>query len=267
MRPECQSCPVRRKGLCASISDEQLSELGTIKRPLRHFPAGAYVFMEHDDNNLVFLVRRGWAAVSSICENGRRQVLRFIMPGNFVGFEAAPDGSMPCTVEALTDLVMCPVPRQQLVRFCQHAPNVALRIASLLASETISDWHLLGGLGSCTAMERVARLLLSLGSRQHADAPVNTLDIALPVSQMLIADATGLTSVHVCRTLKDMRTAGLLVFTKGRLRVLDWDRLIEIAGMNDAGRPQPMSASRTGEPQRPLPDFGKSTAPDAFIQA
>ena len=41
------------------------------------------------------------------------------------------------------------------------------------------------------------------------------------------------TGIHVCRTLKDMRTAGLLVFTKGRLRVLDWDRLIEIAGMTN----------------------------------
>ena len=259
MRPECQSCPVRRKGLCASISDEQLSELGTIKRPLRHFPAGAYVFMEHDDNNLVFLVRRGWAAVSTMCENGRRQVLRFVMPGNFVGFEAAPDGSMPCTVEALTDLVMCPVPRQQagpVLSACAgcrtaHGFSACQRDHIGLASPRWT-WILHRyGAG--------ARLLLSLGSRQHADAPVNTLDVALPVSQMLIADATGLTSVHVCRTLKDMRTAGLLVFTKGRLRVLDWDRLIDIAGMNDAGTPQPISASRTGEPQRPLPDFGQPT--------
>jgi CRP-like cAMP-binding protein len=265
MRPECQSCPVRRKGLCASISDEQLSELGTIKRPLRHYPAGACVFMEHDENNLVFLVRRGWAAVSTMCENGRRQVLRFVMPGNFVGFESAPDGSMPCTVEALTDLVMCPVPRQQLVRFCQHAPDVALRMASLLASETISDWHLLGGLGTCTATERIARLLLALGSRQRQNDAVNALDIALPVSQTLIADATGLTPVHVCRTLRGMRTDGLLVFTKGHLRVMDWGRLIEIAGMSGAGTPQPLSASRTGAPQRPLPHLGKPAALDAFV--
>ena len=104
---------------------------------------------------------------------------------------------------------------------------------------TVRDWHLLGGLGTCTATERVARLLL--------------------------ADATGLTPVHVCRTLRGMRTDGLLVFTKGHLRVMDWGRLIEIAGMSGAGTPQPLSASRTGTPQRPLPHLGKPTAQDAFV--
>lgn len=245
MRPECQSCPVRRDGLCASASDAQLQALGAIKHPLWHVPAGGCVFAEGDGSEMVFIIRRGWAAVSVFHENGRRQVLRFAMPGSMVGFETTADGCMPCTVEALTDLTACPIPRQSLMRFCQTAPELTLRMWSLLAAETISDWRLLGGLGTCTATERIARLLVALCQRQNRetgacvdDARVD--EFALPISQTVIADATGLTSVHVCRTLKEMRAAGLLSFTKGRLRVMDWPRLAGLAEMSET--PAPSSA-------------------------
>ncbi|CAO3425332.1 Crp/Fnr family transcriptional regulator [Azospirillum endophyticum] len=237
MRPECQSCPVRRDGLCASASDKQLIALGTIKHPLWHVQAGVCLLAEGDATETVFIIRRGWAVASVFHENGRRQVLRFAMPGGMVGFERIADGCMPCTVEALTDLTVCPIPRQSLMRLCQSAPELALRLASLLAAETISDWRLLGGLGTCNAAERIARLLLLLCQRQSRASGVCEDEFALPISQTLIADATGLTSVHVCRTLKELRTAGLLTFTKGRLRVMDWPRLADLAEMSETPEP------------------------------
>lgn len=250
MRPECQSCPVRRDGLCASASDAQLQALGAIKHPLWHVPAGGCVFAEGDSSDMVFIIRRGWAAASVFHENGRRQVLRFAMPGSMVGFETTADGCMPCTVEALTDLTACPIPRQSLMRLCQTTPELMLRIWSLLAAETISDWRLLGGLGTCTATERIARLLVALCQRQIRETGAGVEEFALPISQTVIADATGLTSVHVCRTLKEMRAAGLLSFAKGRLRVMNWPRLADLAEMTAAPVPCPsfLPPSPTLEP-------------------
>lgn len=247
MRTECQTCPVRREGLCASMSDEQLSEFGALKRPVRRHPSGSCICTEHERNDAVYIVRAGWAVTSTVRESGRRQILRFVLPGGLIGFETAPDGTMPCTVEALTDLTVCSLPRRQLLGFCERAPAVALRMASLLAGETISDWRLLGGLGCCTAAERIARLLLELGDRQHrAEArqalPPDT-DAVLPISQIQIADATGLTPVHVCRTLKEMREAGLLTFARQHLHVLDRSRLIALAGIEDEA-PPPRRAGR-----------------------
>lgn len=239
MRPECQSCPVRRDGLCASASDAQLIALGNIKHPLWHVQAGGCVFAEGDASDMVFIIRRGWAVASAFHENGRRQVLRFAMPGSMVGFETTADGCMPCTMEAVTDLTVCPIPRPSLMRFCQSAPELALRMASLLAAETIADWRLLGGLGTCNATERIARLLLALCQRQSHAFDTCEEEFALPITQTLIADATGLTPVHVCRTLKEMRAAGLLSFLKGRLRVMDWSRLAKLAELTETWAPDP----------------------------
>ncbi|MFC5357888.1 Crp/Fnr family transcriptional regulator [Azospirillum himalayense] len=257
MQSDCQACPLRRDGLCASVADEQLPSWAAIKRPVRTIRAGGSLFVEGDENEMVYIVRRGWALASMMHENGRRQVLRFVMPGYLIGFERSPDGDMPCTVEALTDLIVCPMPRPSLMRFCQQVPNVALRMASLLAAETISDWQLLGGLGTRTAAERIARLLLALYNRQRERTAPDISDVTLPISQVLIADATGLTPVHVCRTLKEMRTAGLLSFAKGHLRVLDRMRLTELAEMNDATAPQPLAKQDVSLPLANPRDRGR----------
>lgn len=233
MRPECETCPSRVKGLCADLSDQKLAELGELKQPLRQVRPGTPLFEEGGDNGAVFVVRHGWAVASTMHENGRRQILRFIMPGGIAGFETTADGCMPCTVEALTDLTVCPISRHRLTGFCRTSPGTALRLASLLACETIGDWLLLGSLGTCAAAERIARLLLVLYDRVHAAPPGDGAEVALPINQTLIADATGLTSVHVCRTLKEMRTAGLLTFEKGHLHVLDWARFVELAALAD----------------------------------
>lgn len=233
MPTNCQSCPVRRDGLCASIADEQLSMMVGLKRPPRTIHAGANVFLEGEQNDLVYIIRRGWAVASTLHENGRRQVLRFAMPSNLVGFATRSDGSMPCTVEAVTELIVCPIPRRKLLQLCQEVPTLALCIASQFATETITDWQLLGALGTCNAAERIARLFLTLCNLQRREDASNTPDLVLPISQTIIADATGLTAVHVCRTLKEMRLAGLLTFAKGRLRVLDWARLARLAEMKD----------------------------------
>lgn len=252
MPPDCQSCPVRRDGLCASVADEQLSVLVDLKRPLRTVHAGAHVFFEGDENDLVYIIRRGWAVVSTLHENGRRQVLRFAMPGNLVGFAMRPDGGMPCTVEALTELTVCPMPRRTLMQLCQEMPRLALHMASQFAAETITDWQLLGGLGTCSAVERIARLFLTLCNLQRRGAAADTQDMVLPISQTLIADATGLTPVHVCRTLKEMRLDGLLTFAKGHLRVMDWARLSRLAEMDAVAAPPPAPAmGPRGCPARP----------------
>lgn len=258
MEMECRRCPVRQEGLCRSASDEQLPELNAIKLPSRHVPAGAAVFLEGDACDRVYIVRHGWAVASTLHENGRRQVLRFALAGSLLGFEKGQDGTMPCTVEAVTDLVLCPLPWQRLLKLCEAAPNLALRVVALLAEETVSDWRLLGGLGTCRAPERIARLLLALHDRYRKDTAPGAApktDAELPISQTLIADATGLTAVHVCRTLKEMRVDGLLALARGRLRIMDRDRLRDLAGMTDAERFPP-----AGKPWVSRPDPCASAA-------
>lgn len=111
------------------------------------------------------------------------------------------------------------------------------------------------------ATERIARLLLALYNRQRRETAPDISDVTLPISQVLIADAMRLTPVHVCRTLKEMRMAGLLSFAKGHLRVLNWTRLTELAEMGDAMAPQPLPM------QSPSPSFHSAGERTRSLQA
>jgi CRP-like cAMP-binding protein len=86
-------------------------------------------------------------------------------------------------------------------------------------------------------MGRVANLLLDLHRRVVAQCGANGPTLHLPINQIHIADATGLTSVHVCRTLKQLRLERLLEFNKGQLVLLDPERLAEIAQLDPEVRP------------------------------
>ena len=103
--------------------------------------------------------------------------------------------------------------------------------------EALEAWNHVGALGQQTAKERIASLLLELHRRVTADQPPDGTAVHLPLNQVHIADATGLTSVHVCRTLKRMRAAGILTYAKGTLRIEDGERLRAIAQLDpDIGR-------------------------------
>lgn len=231
MMSESRARSHRGQDPCASLSATELEELAGAKWPTRTLGTREPLFLEGDEGEGVFIIRRGWAVTYVMLDDGRRQILRFALPGTLLGFQSAPDGTMPCTAEALTDLSVCTIPRRKLLTLCQRIPQLAIRLATILAAETTADWQRLGGLGRCNATERIARLLLELYQRLRSG--LGDGDVELPLNQTLIADATGLTPVHVCRTLKEMRADGLLAFDRGRLHLGDPAKLAAIAQLGD----------------------------------
>jgi CRP-like cAMP-binding protein len=117
---------------------------------------------------------------------------------------------------------------------CSRSPEFGLGLARAMAGEAAAAWEQMGMLGQQSARERIAHLLLELHGLVRARGGAGDEGTYLPLSQILIADATGLTPVHVCRTLKQMRLDGLLEFQKGHLRLLDPERLARIAELEDA---------------------------------
>ncbi|MGQ9369024.1 Crp/Fnr family transcriptional regulator [Azospirillum sp. ST 5-10] len=228
----CGPCPVRAQGVCQGVPDHELDRLFGPARRILVRPAGATLFEQGGPFAHVLIVQSGWAVVYKLFEDGRRQVIRFAMPGDLLGFEGDERVGMLYTAEALTEVTLCTVRRGAFSRACREAPLLALNVARALAHEALAAWNHLGALGQQTAQERIANLLLDLHRRVSVQQGHREAAVHVPLNQVLIADATGLTSVHVCRTLKRMRAAGLLDFAKGSLHVLDGRRLEAIAQLD-----------------------------------
>lgn len=198
----------------------------------RPVEAGAQLFRPGEPCHEVFELTEGWAFLYTLFPDGRRQILNFVLPGAILGFHPAQNEITTYGVEALTNIVAAPYCISASKLFERH-PEIGMRLAWLLSRDLRLAFDHLASMGCLSAQERVAHLLLELFVRYRMRWPGHQIeDLHLPLTQEHIGDATGLTSVHVNRMLRDLSKKGILEFQYRRLRILDPDRLLELAAVD-----------------------------------
>lgn len=185
------------------------------------FPAGARIMTEGDTDPPLYTVTSGWAMRFKALQDGRRQILYFILPGDVIGFQAQFFDSAVTSVEAVTDVSLCVVPYQDVAGLSEDRPEIAFRFAALTADLKRTMEEQLLSLGQRTALERVAALILDLYGRAEARDMVRGDGMPFPLTQQHIADALGISLVHANRTLKRLQRDGLFRIKGRRLQVLD----------------------------------------------
>lgn len=188
----------------------------------RSFAAGTELFAQDEPNDDVFTVIDGWVSLSHILEDGRRQILDFLLPDDICGFTPLAGGQAPHTAEALTDVTAATVPREQFESRLAVDAGYAREIVGRLSESVSSSHDSLVDIGRRTAMEAVANLLFRLDRRirrTSGAAPGTTVDF--PLTQEQLGDALGLSAPHVCRTLRVLRERGILSLRRHTLRIHD----------------------------------------------
>ena len=217
----------------AAISTEQHRLIARYHSGDREIEAGRDLFSIGWAGKSIFNLLHGWVAVYTLLEDGRRQIVQFALPGAILGVLPSRRGSSTVGAQALTDVTVSVIPASVLATHARTEPEICLRLVRSLARDCNLAFDHLTSIGRRSARERVAHLLLELFTRYRAQWPGNRIEeMTLPLTQEQIGDATGLTFVHVNRVLSAMRKEGIVQFHYRRLRILDPDRLIEVAGVD-----------------------------------
>lgn len=199
----------------------------------RKIEAGRDLFSIGSSGGAIFNLLDGWVALYTLLEDGRRQIVQFALPGAVLGILPSKRAQATFGAQALTDVVVSVIPAAVLASFSRDEPEITMRLARSLARDCCMAYDRMTSIGRRSARERVAHLLLELFTRCRAQWPGTRIEeMALPLTQEQIGDATGLTFVHVNRVLSAMRKQGVVEFHYRRLRILDPDRLIEVAGVD-----------------------------------
>ncbi len=175
------------------------------------------------------LIVAGWACRYRLNAGKRRQILGFLLPGDFVGRVLLPDLPLPYAVVALTGLKT--VSAQPLVEAAANPDRTALARAVRLTAH-LDDLLLLNQLmrlGQQTARERVVHLILELHERLGWVGLTWDDHFAMPLALDVLADALGLSIVHMNRTLQQLRADGLLDVEGGTVALLKPEQLQDIA--------------------------------------
>ncbi|MBI1220744.1 MAG: helix-turn-helix domain-containing protein [Rhodobacteraceae bacterium] len=230
---DCWGCQARRNGLCEGATPDELRAIEGCKWGDREIGAGGDLFGIGESCDSVYNLVEGWMFLYNILEDGRRQILHFALPGAVLGFHPGWGAMTTYGVQALTDSVVCVIPRKALEPLSKRYPGIGMRLAWLISRDNSLAFDHLTSIGRRSARERVAHLLLELYVRYYAQWPGGRIDeMQIPVTQEHIGDAIGLTLVHVNRVLRDLRQEGIVEFHYRRLRILDPDGLIDVAGLD-----------------------------------
>lgn len=223
---QCSDCSIRRLALFKGVAEEDLNWTQKYRSNQFKIKAKKNLYKETEYTDYMFTLYHGWVLQYITLSNGKRQVIRISLPGDFLGFQADFEGVMCHSAVALTDSVLCGFPHKDIKTMFRDNTGLAMRMADMHAIErTLTQNHLVG-IGQKTAEERIVYLCVELYYRMkmiYGDNIQN--EIEFPLTQEDIGDALGLTQIHVNRTLKGLREKGLMEIKNKRLTLHDIDAL------------------------------------------
>ena len=196
-------------------------------------PARRIIWRGPEMHDVVPVICSGWAAAIVMLSDGSRQIVSFLLPGDITSTTMLFDAKPYCQVEAITEVRYRAFNRSELKSMLFKQPALLERFSGAWVDEKTRADQLIVDLGRRTADERIARLILNLLDR------LSKLDLVrgepaefdFPLRQHHIADATGLTPVHVSKVLSEFRRNGLINISERSLTILDGPGLRRVAQM------------------------------------
>jgi len=215
------------------LDEEDIAGLRALTMRPRDIKSRHDLIREGDRPGPVFVMMEGWACRYKVLPSGTRQVLAFLMPGDACDLHVGLLAEMDHSIQTITPARVVTIDRIDMDQLMMRRPAVAraMYIAQLVDEGTMRAW--ITSMGRRTSIERVAHLICELYLRSRDTSIAGGTSLSLPLSQVLLADALGMTSVHINRVLKELRVAGAMTLHRGSLEVSDAAKLVRIAGFDD----------------------------------
>jgi CRP-like cAMP-binding protein len=217
----------------AKLSQEDRASIARLsQRNVREIAPRRDVLREGDSPRSLLVLLEGWACRYKTLPDGRRQIVDFFVPGDVGDLNGHVAREMDHNIGAITPLRVAEIAREDIERLMAERPRVteALVWNELVTVSVQREWTL--NVGQRTAYERIAHLLCEMFFRLRLVGLTDGNSCDFPPTQNDLADATGLTAVHVNRTLQELRRDGLIELQGRRLTILDVDALMRAGTFN-----------------------------------
>lgn len=261
----CSACAVRALGICKSMNTQaELRDLGAARSAFRTISSGEEIYAQGELVDDFFVVLSGWLFLYQVLEDGRRQILRVLMPGDSFGSISSSMREADHSAQALVSTTVCILRKSRIAELRQRFPRYEDEIVEAIERNAHDGMDMVTNLGRCSGSERVVRFLTDCLQRMHRNdlAAADTLEADLPISQIVIGDALGLTPIHVNRILRSLREMHVLSFARGHLKILDVEKLNRLLHGQDTPAPdggwKAVRPAATGFTRREKPDASQA---------
>ena len=216
------------------LSDEERDVLRNVSGTIKTVGPRQDLVREGDRPHECCLILEGFAYRYKLTETGKRQIFSFHIPGDIPDLQSLHIDVMDHSLAALTATKAMFIPHETVCDLMRRCPRIgdAFWRDTLIDAAVFREWIM--NLGRREAYGRMAHLLCEFYVRLRAVGLTNGPAYEFPLTQAELADATGLSAVHVNRTLQELRGEGLITLRNGSLAVLDWERLQEAGEFDPA---------------------------------
>lgn len=227
----CATCPVGPFSIYGPTLLKEPQAITSCRVAIIKVAAQRTIMRENKVPDHGYTIFCGWAHCFLELSGGRRQILSFLIPGDFIPLESLcfPGAPLPYAVKALTAVSLCKFPLSDMLRLLDRTDEQRSEFRAALQTHCAAMSRKLADMGRRSAAGRLASLILETEMRLKKRKLVRNGEFDFPPRQEDIADALGLTPVHVNRTLMDLRRRGLIDFGREKIRILDLDALRQIA--------------------------------------
>lgn len=223
--PHAMAMLVRKLESIADLSAEEREAILGLPLRTQALQAKQDIVRDGDRPSQCCLILNGWACRYKLLGEGRRQILSLHIPGDVPDLQSLHLHTMDHSLGTLTKATLAFIPHDALRALTVRFPNVAAVLwrDTLIDAATFREW--MTGMGRRDAYERIAHLFCELYLKQEAVGLATEHRCQIPLTQIELSDALGLTPVHFNRVLKEMREKRVVTMKGGTLVIEAWDEL------------------------------------------
>lgn len=214
------------------LTFEERGILASAASQVKVVHAGEDIVRESDRPTSSVLLARGFSGRHKVMQDGSRQITAFHIDGDFVDLHGFLLKTMDHGVRALSDCVLVTFPHQELRKITEEQPHLTriLWLSTLLDSAIVREWVIVRG--RLLAISQMAHLFCELLERWRVVGDPDARSFSFPITQADLGDALGMSSVHVNRTIQEIRARGLAEWRDGIVEVFEEQRLRALGVFN-----------------------------------
>jgi CRP-like cAMP-binding protein len=220
----------KKLGCFMQLSEPELGFLSQLQTDTIVVPRGKELLHEGQAGHAAYIIQDGWACSFKLLQDGGRQVITFPLPGDCVGLRSMLLRTSDHSFSTLTDAVVTRVEEQRFKQLFEDFPHLGAAILWATSRDEAMIVEHLVSIGRRSAIERMAHFFLELYDRLRLVGLSSKYEFTCPLNQYVLADALGLSAIHVSRTLRELREKELMTFKDHLITLHDIEGLKRLAG-------------------------------------
>jgi len=238
--PHSENALVRKLSNFVRLSPDELDCLMELQSNRQNIARSTDVVHEGQTGHDAYILQQGWAYSYKLLPDGGRQVINFSVPGDFMGLRSVLLRTSDHSFASIDDAVVSRFSVKRMISVFSQFPRVGAGVLWAVSRDEAMLVEHLVGVGRRSAIERVAHFFLELGDRLQLVGMASETHFECPLNQYLLADALGLTAIHINRVLRQLREQGLITLKQHHVVITDVKGLKELAGYESDYLDQPL---------------------------